>query len=102
MCTVSALLMFGSDSVGNSTSTTLPRTWTTFPVASLWAVAVALTYLPFVCVRVSLLRASAPPTISKISLVIAAWRALFISTVFWSISFLALSVALFIATSWAA
>src|SRR5579884_4433041 len=42
MWTVSASLMFGSDSAGNSTSTTLPRTWTTFPVARVVGVAVAL------------------------------------------------------------
>ena len=46
--------------------------------------------------------ASAPPTISSSSLVIAAWRALFIAIVSSSISFDALSVALVIATSCAA
>src|SRR5579863_1151310 len=52
--------------------------------------------------RYSTPRASAPPTISRSSFVIAAWRALFMAIVSSSMSLDALSVALVIATSCAA
>src|SRR5947209_1984530 len=44
--TVSASLMFGSVSALNSTSTTFPRTWTTFPVA-----AIMCSFLGVVCLK---------------------------------------------------
>src|SRR5579864_7836013 len=44
--TVSASLMFGSVSALNSTSTTFPRTWTTFPVA-----AIMCSFLAVVCLK---------------------------------------------------
>ena len=88
--TVSAVLISGSSFGGNSTSTTGPITRTTRPLA---------------CVSVvrhrhssaAAARASAPPTISMISVVISSWRARFACRVRILISSSALSVAAFIA-----
>ena len=85
----SAVWISGSSSGGNSTSTTGPITLATLPFAS---VSSAISHSPDARPR-----ASAPPTISMISVVISSWRARFACRVSTLMSSSALSVAAAIA-----